>query len=205
MRLKIFHSQHNQSAYGPYRATVVWTAGCSIRCPGCFNPHLFDEALGQARSPLWLLQLARSGRKLGDSALVFVGGEPLDQPAGLFCGLLLLRLMLPRMTITVYTGYTCASLVRSLRHRLVLHLVDYLIDGPFLARQASDELGCRGSANQRVIDLKASRSTGHISILDWDRMILIDQQSIAAPPLAGAHLGLSGTAEACGRAPKEAT
>ena len=28
-------------AEGPGRRFAVWVQGCSIRCPGCFNPHLW--------------------------------------------------------------------------------------------------------------------------------------------------------------------
>ncbi|HZI36693.1 MAG TPA: 4Fe-4S cluster-binding domain-containing protein, partial [Acidimicrobiia bacterium] len=26
-------------AEGPGRRAALWVQGCSIRCPGCFNPH----------------------------------------------------------------------------------------------------------------------------------------------------------------------
>lgn len=108
MRLKIYQTRFNQAAYGPYSATVCWVSGCSIRCKGCFNPHLFDGSLGRRKSPSQILNLVLQGKRRGDTAVVFIGGEPMDQAVPLLLAVLLLRLTLPKLTITLYSGYTCA-------------------------------------------------------------------------------------------------
>ena len=36
---------------GPGARYALWVQGCSIRCPGCCNPHLFDAAGGARRAP----------------------------------------------------------------------------------------------------------------------------------------------------------
>jgi len=203
MMLRVFQHRHNQSAYGPYQATVVWAAGCSIQCAGCFNPQLFEAKSGRLRSPLWLLNLAWKGRQLGDTVLALVGGEPLDQAKALLPALLLVRLLLPGMKVTIYSGYRYEHLIRSFLKRLALRCADVLVDGPFIQRLAADDLGYRGSANQRVIDLKASRTAGRAIVLDWDRLIMIGNKTITAPPALAASLELAGAAEACGEATKE--
>ena len=46
-----------------------------------------------------------------------------------------------------------------------LDLIDVLVDGPFIEAQKKITLNFRGSANQRIIDLKETRKTGTI-VLD---------------------------------------
>ena len=43
-----------------------------------------------------------------------------------------------------------------------LDLIDVLVDGPFIEAQKKITLNFRGSTNQRIIDLKATRKTGTI-------------------------------------------
>ncbi|RME55891.1 MAG: 4Fe-4S cluster-binding domain-containing protein, partial [Deltaproteobacteria bacterium] len=32
---------------GPGRRAVVWVQGCSLGCPGCFNPHTHSKGGGR--------------------------------------------------------------------------------------------------------------------------------------------------------------
>ena len=43
-----------------------------------------------------------------------------------------------------------------------LNLIDVLVDGPFVEEQKKITLNFRGSANQRIIDLKETRKIGQI-------------------------------------------
>ena len=47
----------------------------------------------------------------------------------------------------------------------LLNACDVLIDGPFLQAERSLELRWRGSRNQRLIDLNATRRTGKLTLL----------------------------------------
>ena len=38
---------HGCLAEGPSPRTVIWFQGCPIRCPGCYNPHLWPFDGGQ--------------------------------------------------------------------------------------------------------------------------------------------------------------
>ena len=66
------------------------------------------------------------------------------------------------------TGLTAEQEIKALREELaeqniseILALLDVLVDGEFKEEEKSLLLTFRGSANQRLIDVKASLAAGH--------------------------------------------
>ena len=45
-----------------------------------------------------------------------------------------------------------------------MNFIDVLVDGPFIEDLKDISLKFRGSSNQRIIDVKASRSSGYITL-----------------------------------------
>ena len=133
---------------------VIWTQGCPHGCPGCHNPqtHPFDGGTSVA-SEILLKQLKAHFYLDG---VTFSGGEPMAQAAA--CGELAQAVHQLGMNVWCYTGYTWEALMEAQDpdQRTFLEQIDVLIDGPFLLAQKSLNLRFRGSANQRVIDVKAS-------------------------------------------------
>ena len=43
-------------------------------------------------------------------------------------------------------------------------------------------LGYRGSTNQRVIDLEATRASGQLALANWDNLIVYDRGKLSGPP-----------------------
>lgn len=199
--MKIYIHKTNQNAYGPRKNTALWTSGCSIQCKGCFNPELFDGSLGKSVTPLYLLKVVRIGRKLGDTGLAVVGGEPFDQAFQLAIGLLLIRIFYPKHKITLYSGYPYLNLIKRWQARLAILFADYLVDGPFTGGSTPDEtLSYRGSENQRVINLKSIRNSNSLVFDDWDNRIVISGGEIAGPPHLMNILNPKNTViEECGR------
>ena len=68
-----------------------------------------------------------------------------------------------------YTGYTYERLLEGeLPGALaLLEQTDVLVDGPFQLSEKSYEALFRGSANQRLIDVKKSRAAGRVVL--WSR------------------------------------
>ena len=64
----------------------------------------------------------------------------------------------PKLTIWCYTGYWYDEVKDS----PVLQEIDVLVDGPFILAQRNLDLPFRGSDNQRLIDLTATRKSGSI-------------------------------------------
>ena len=78
------------------------------------------------------------------------------------------RAELPEKTVWAYTGFVYdRDLVPGGRRYCgvtdeMLSYIDVLVDGPFIEEQKDIRLVFRGSANQRVLNLKETRRTGVI-------------------------------------------
>ena len=65
-----------------------------------------------------------------------------------------------------FSGYTFEQLLQKDGCRELLSLLDLLVDGPFVEEQKSLELRFRGSRNQRILNMAASREAGWTAVLD---------------------------------------
>jgi anaerobic ribonucleoside-triphosphate reductase activating protein len=133
---------------GPGARYALWVQGCSIRCPGCCNPHLFEAAGGQAVSVDLLLDEVREVRPRIEG-LTLLGGEPFEQAApaaALAHGARALGL-----SVMTFTGYTLEAL--RARHdpgvAALLAATDLLVDGLYLAQRPERRRRWVGSENQR--------------------------------------------------------
>ena len=133
---------------GPGARYALWVQGCSIRCPGCCNPHLFDAALGSA-VPVDALLAEVAVARPAIEGLTLLGGEPFDQAAAvarLAAGTRALGL-----SVMTFTGYT----LEELRARAdaavdaLLLATDVLVDGRYEAARPERRRLWAGSENQR--------------------------------------------------------
>lgn len=152
--LKISGIEPESIVDGPGVRYVIFTQGCPHRCPGCHNPQTHDFNGGETADIAMILE------EIGADPLIqgvtFSGGEPFCQPEPL-CEIAQAVKALGK-DVVAYSGYTLEELLELgktdpavLR---LLGLCDTLIDGPYLEEQRDLTLRFRGSANQRVIDLK---------------------------------------------------
>jgi anaerobic ribonucleoside-triphosphate reductase activating protein len=195
-------------AEGPGPRTVIWFQGCPIRCPGCYNPHLWPFDGGQEMTLAQILAEVKEGRARGDVGVSLVGGEPLAQPEA--CAELCVALHESGVHVIVFTGLTyqdIVSLVEAIpAYEVILDNANVLVDGPFIRDEYDARIAYRGSRNQRAIDLRATQARGHIVTLsrEWDR-----QQTITIQPggsmvtsafLAQVFTGRRSRARNCGQA-----
>jgi anaerobic ribonucleoside-triphosphate reductase activating protein len=140
VQLSVGQIVEDTEAEGPGRRFALWTQGCSLRCPGCCNPHLFSERGGQNLEIRDLL--TRIAAVKGIEGVSVLGGEPFDQRealAELCAGVQALGL-----SVMVFSGYTLSQLgsAKALEH------IDILVDGPFVKEQPETVRRWIGSANQ---------------------------------------------------------
>ena len=94
--------------------------------------------------------------------------EPSNQ-AALLPFLRRVREAFPQKDIWCYTGFTYEALTREGSHcrcdatEALLSQIDVLVDGPFVEELKDLRLRFRGSRNQRLIDLAATRASGTIT------------------------------------------
>jgi anaerobic ribonucleoside-triphosphate reductase activating protein len=137
-------------AEGPGARYALWLSGCSIRCPGCCNPHLFDQAGGTLRAVSELL--AEVAQVRGEiEGVTLLGGEPFDQAEGLHP--LARGVARLGLSLMVFSGFTLEELRKQGASRpAVLDLLsatDVLIDGRYDAAHPETERLWSGSTNQR--------------------------------------------------------
>ena len=136
---------------------VLWVSGCDHCCKDCQNPITWDPNGGLEFDEEAKAELFELLGKSYISGITFSGGDPLyfGNRADVTELAREIRDTFPEKTIWLYTGFTY-EMVRDLP---VMEYIDVLVDGEFIAEQKDTQLYWRGSANQRVIDVPATRKS----------------------------------------------
>ena len=141
---------------------VLWVAGCAHACPGCHNPETWDAAGGIPFDQAAKDELFAELEKNYVSGVTFSGGDPLfpanRETVGALCREI--RQRFPDKTIWLYTGYRWEQI----EELELIDTVDVLVDGRFEQALADTALHWRGSANQRLIDVKRTRAAHEIKL-----------------------------------------
>jgi anaerobic ribonucleoside-triphosphate reductase activating protein len=137
-------------AEGPGERTAVWVQGCSIRCPGCFNPHLWGFRGGTVRTPQEIIDAVVAA---GTEGITLLGGEPFDQAAPLAS--VAAGIQAAGLSVMTFTGYTMAQLTTGARRdaAALLDHTDLLAAGPFVGGQIDTGRPWVGSTNQEFVPL----------------------------------------------------
>lgn len=133
---------------------VLWTAGCGHHCDECQNPVTWDPDGGVPFTEASRQELFEALDKSYVSGITFSGGDPLYCTNEAEVTLLAkeIREKFPHKTIWLYTGF----LWDYVKTREIAQYLDVLVDGPYIKQLKDTQLYWRGSANQRVIDVKES-------------------------------------------------
>lgn len=152
---------------GPGMRFVIFAQGCPHHCEGCHNSETWDTVGGELVSLSELLSSIDNNPLL--RGITLSGGEPFLQAKELYP---LARAVKEKgMDVITYTGYTWEDLQKmaagDLPIQRLMELSDYIVDGPFKKELRDISLPFRGSANQRVIDVAASLSSGDVVLAPW--------------------------------------
>lgn len=153
---------------GPGFRFAVFCQGCPHNCPDCHNPQTHDFSKGTDVPISRLLWEIEKNPLL--AGVTFTGGEPFCQ-AEAFCALAE-RIEKTGLNIVTFSGYTYEQLLEKAKKEtavgeLLAH-TNLLIDGPFIKEEKDLTLAFRGSRNQRLIDLDATRAKGELTLWQED-------------------------------------
>lgn len=161
------HSMISDSGVnGPGRRAIVWFQGCTLACPGCWNPATHAFGMGTDRSVEdiagWILACTDV------EGVTFSGGEPLQQAEALLGLCEYLNALRPDLSVGLFSGYTIRELdsgcwryrsdrdnywhqgSRELFDRIKGHL-DFGVFGRFNQAQHTTDKPLCGSRNQEVV------------------------------------------------------
>lgn len=153
------HAYERRSrANGPGVRFAIWFQGCSLGCPGCFNPDTHEGAARELRTPAALIaEIIGQGDAI--EGVTISGGEPFEQPEGLLALVRALRgePATEGLSIIVFSGFTIDEIRTRPLGGETLECLDVLIDGRYVASERHAR-ALRGSRNQ-CIHLLSSRYT----------------------------------------------
>lgn len=143
---------------------VLWVSGCGHRCPGCQNPITWDPADGLIFDEAAKWEIEEQLKNSYISGITFSGGDPLfpDNLQEVTAYIKVLKDRFPDKTVWLYTG----EIWEDIQNLEVLSYIDVLVDGRFEQDKRDNLLHWRGSANQRVIDVRKSLSSGRVVLHD---------------------------------------
>lgn len=141
---------------------TLFVSGCERRCKGCFNPETWNFNYGEVFTSETLDEILEAMAPDYISGLTILGGEPLHSQNFLWVSWICAKVKLayPNKTIWVYTGDT----YENFSYLSMLDYVDVIVDGAFIEEEKDLSLKFRGSRNQRIIDVKATRESGTIKL-----------------------------------------
>jgi anaerobic ribonucleoside-triphosphate reductase activating protein len=150
-QLRIHRVLDRTEAEGPGVRAAVWVQGCTIRCPGCFNPHTWARRGG---TMVDAVELGERLAALPDiEGVTLLGGEPFEQAPALAVVASIVREA--GRSVMTFSG----TYLEQLHERAtagepgvaaLLDATDLLADGPYLQDQLDLSRPWIGSSNQHL-------------------------------------------------------
>ncbi len=135
---------------------VLFAQGCPHNCEGCFSPHTHSYTDGTLMDMDEIISDIKNNPLL--RGVTFSGGEPWDQAEKF--AYIAKEVKNLGLNVWCYTGYTLEYILDNKQKRKgwneLLQYTDVLVDGRFKEDEKAEGLRFRGSANQRIIDVKDS-------------------------------------------------
>lgn len=164
-------------ANGPGVRVSLFVSGCTHHCKGCFNAEAWDFNYGEPFTPQVEEQILADLKPWYIRGFSLLGGEPFEpeNQKALLPLMRRIRAAYPEKTVWCYTGYDYEKDILAGRlgsweiTRELLECIDILVDGEFHQQEKDLTLRFKGSRNQRIIDVKASRQADAVVLWDPDK------------------------------------
>lgn len=151
-------------ANGPGVRVSLFVSGCRNHCKGCFNPETWDFNYGKEFDTKAWRGLEKALDYEYIDGISILGGDPFEpENIEMVTDLCYsIKKSYSDKTIWIYTGYV----YEDIKDLEIMKYIDVLVDGPFIESLKDISLKFRGSSNQRIIDIPATRSSGKITL--WE-------------------------------------
>ena len=161
-------------ANGPGVRVSLFVSGCTHRCKGCFNAEAWDFNYGEPFIPQVEEQIISYLKPWYIRGFSLLGGEPFEpeNQKALLPLMRRIRTLYPDKSVWCYTGYDYEKDILAGKlgpwevTRELLGCIDILVDGEFHQQEKDLTLRFKGSRNQRIIDVNASRQADAVVL--WD-------------------------------------
>ena len=148
----------------------LFVSGCTHHCKNCFNEIAWDFTYGEPFDETVEERILNELSSDYIAGISLLGGEPLEpiNQKALLPFLKKVKEQYPQKTIWCYTGYVFDEVTGELREsnknteytKELISLCDVLVDGAYIEELKDIRLKFRGSANQRVIDVRKTLEKG---------------------------------------------
>lgn len=150
----------------------LFVSGCRNACPNCFNRETWNFDFGNPFTSQTADEILEALSPDYINGLTLLGGEPMEPENQEELLKLTQRVKseFPNKDIWCFTGFTLEELqdencrANTPFLKGLLSNIDILVDGRYVEELKNISLQFRGSENQRVIDLNATRQQGEIVI-----------------------------------------
>ncbi len=156
----------------------LFVSGCTHHCKGCFNKETWDFCYGQKYGIEQEECIIKACGQEYIKGLSVLGGEPFEKANQKEVCTLMKRFKkeYPNKDIWCYSGYLFdvdmveGGKIYTEWTKPMLEYIDYLVDGEFVEELKNLRLKFRGSANQRVIDVKKSLKEGKTIVVSDEEL-----------------------------------
>ena len=151
-------------ADGPGVRVSIFMQGCQFHCKNCFNPETWDFNGGKEFNDEVIEKVLQLCKKDHIKGLSILGGEPMNpiNREGTTRLAKKFKENFPDKNLWMWTGFK----YEDLKDEEVFKYVDVLVDDQYKDELHDPTLKWKGSANQRVIDIKKSRENNEIVIFN---------------------------------------
>lgn len=163
---------------GPGVRVSIFVSGCSHACPGCFNFEAQDYNFGDTFDDDVINEIIRLLEPKHIQGLTLLGGEPMDplNQGGVSKLINKVREIYgDSKDIWMWTGYSYPAsfkkIAKTEHTQSILENIDVLVDGKWIIELYDIRLKWRGSANQRVINMRKTLEEGKLTLIPLEEPI----------------------------------
>lgn len=168
--MKYANIKKHDIANGPGVRVSLYVSGCHHHCKGCFNSEAWDFNYGNDFTNNQINEIIKDLDHDYIKGLSILGGEPLEKvnQEGLLPLIKKVKEVFQNKTIWLYSGFTYDEIKKMKNPEIkeIIDNIDVLVDGKFDIDLYNPNLFFRGSANQRIIDIKKTRLNKKINLYE---------------------------------------